>query len=323
MGLCAVADIVVATADATFGFTEAKLGIIPAVISPFVVAKIGESHARALFTTGQRFDAERALRIGLVHEVVADEAALDARDRRAARRAADPPDRPLRVPRRRSSASFGRSTRRRRASTRSATSPSSGRRPRARRALAPSSRNGRPAGARDVGGPPEPDHSTQAPSRRAGRGGLALVGRPRCVSSRPRAGHAATPGRGRPRTSRIPDHTSPRCLASGPGGRSHGRVWRSENRRSDGLDRGRRSADRHPASRPRRLPQEPEAVLRLQRQHEHAELAVEPRHRQLPRRLDDGAPWPGRSDAPCLGRIAAGGPLFLRRGPAHTGRDIQ
>ena len=79
MGLCAVADIVVATADATFGFTEAKLGIIPAVISPFVVAKIGESHARALFVTGQRFDAERALRIGLVHEVVADEAALDGR----------------------------------------------------------------------------------------------------------------------------------------------------------------------------------------------------------------------------------------------------
>ena len=79
MGLCAVADIVVSTADATFGFTEAKLGIIPAVISPFVVAKIGESHARALFVTGQRFDAERALRIGLVHEVVADDAALDGR----------------------------------------------------------------------------------------------------------------------------------------------------------------------------------------------------------------------------------------------------
>jgi len=79
MGLCAAADIVVATADATFGFTEAKLGIIPAVISPFVVAKIGESNARALFVTGQRFDAERALRIGLVHEVVADEGALDTR----------------------------------------------------------------------------------------------------------------------------------------------------------------------------------------------------------------------------------------------------
>ena len=79
MGLCAAADIVVATADATFGFTEAKLGIIPAVIGPFVVATIGESHASALFVTGQRFDAERALRIGLVHEVVADEGALDTR----------------------------------------------------------------------------------------------------------------------------------------------------------------------------------------------------------------------------------------------------
>ena len=79
MGLCAVADIAVATADTSFGFTETKLGIIPAVISPFVVAKIDESHARALFVTGQRFDAERALRIGLVHEVVADEAALDGR----------------------------------------------------------------------------------------------------------------------------------------------------------------------------------------------------------------------------------------------------
>lgn len=79
MGLCAVADVVVAAGDATFGFTETKLGIVPAVISPFVVAKVGESHARALFPTGQRFDAARALRIGLVHEVVPDEAALDAR----------------------------------------------------------------------------------------------------------------------------------------------------------------------------------------------------------------------------------------------------
>ena len=78
MGLCAVRDIVVATAEATFGFTETRLGIIPAVISTFVLPKIGESHARALFATGQRFDAARAQRIGLVHEVVADEAALDA-----------------------------------------------------------------------------------------------------------------------------------------------------------------------------------------------------------------------------------------------------
>jgi methylglutaconyl-CoA hydratase len=79
MGLCAVADVVVATRTAVFGFTETKLGIIPAVISPFVLAKIGESHARALFATGQRFDADRALRIGLIHEVVADDAALDMR----------------------------------------------------------------------------------------------------------------------------------------------------------------------------------------------------------------------------------------------------
>jgi methylglutaconyl-CoA hydratase len=79
MGLCAVSDIVVATLDTTFGFTETKLGIIPAVISTFVLPKVGESHARALFASGERFDAERALRIGLVHEVVPDEAALDAR----------------------------------------------------------------------------------------------------------------------------------------------------------------------------------------------------------------------------------------------------
>lgn len=78
MGLCAVSDIVVATADATFGFTETRLGIIPAVISTFVLPKIGASHARALFATGQRFDAARAQRIGLVHEVVADETGLDA-----------------------------------------------------------------------------------------------------------------------------------------------------------------------------------------------------------------------------------------------------
>lgn len=79
MGLCAAADIVVATADTSFGFTETKLGIIPAVISTFVLPKIGDSHARALFVTGQRFDAERARAIGLVHEVVSDLATLDAR----------------------------------------------------------------------------------------------------------------------------------------------------------------------------------------------------------------------------------------------------
>ena len=77
-GLCAVADLVIAEAGAKFGFTETRLGILPAVISPFVIAKIGESHARALFPGGRRFDAIRAQRIGLVHEVVEGVEALDA-----------------------------------------------------------------------------------------------------------------------------------------------------------------------------------------------------------------------------------------------------
>ena len=77
MGLCAVSDLVVAEAGTRFGFTETRLGILPAVISPFVIAKIGETHARALFPGGRRFDATRALRIGLVHEVVEGTDALD------------------------------------------------------------------------------------------------------------------------------------------------------------------------------------------------------------------------------------------------------
>src|SRR5579864_5664600 len=70
VGLIAVCDIVIAEEDALFGFTEAKLGIVPAVISPFVLRKIGQSHARALFPTAERFSGDRAMRIGLVHEVV-------------------------------------------------------------------------------------------------------------------------------------------------------------------------------------------------------------------------------------------------------------
>ena len=70
-GLAAVCDIVVAAEDAVFGFTEVKLGIIPAVISPFVLNKIGPSAARELFVTGARFPAARAYKIDLVHAVVA------------------------------------------------------------------------------------------------------------------------------------------------------------------------------------------------------------------------------------------------------------
>src|SRR5262249_37290905 len=76
-GLCAVSDLVIAEAGAKFGFTETRLGILPAVIAPFVVARIGETNARALFPGGRRFDAIRAHRIGLVHEVVEGPDALD------------------------------------------------------------------------------------------------------------------------------------------------------------------------------------------------------------------------------------------------------
>ncbi len=77
MGLCAVSDLVIAESGTRFGFSETRLGILPAVISPFVIAKIGESHARALFPGGRRIDAIRAQRIGLVHEVVEGNEALD------------------------------------------------------------------------------------------------------------------------------------------------------------------------------------------------------------------------------------------------------
>jgi methylglutaconyl-CoA hydratase len=77
-GLAACADVAVAAEDAVFGFSEVKLGIIPAVISPFALARIGAA-ARRYFLTGERFDARTALRIGLVHEVAADvDAAVDA-----------------------------------------------------------------------------------------------------------------------------------------------------------------------------------------------------------------------------------------------------
>ncbi|HZO61808.1 MAG TPA: enoyl-CoA hydratase-related protein [Gaiellaceae bacterium] len=71
-GLTACADIAVAAEDAVFGFSEVRLGIIPAVISPIVVAKIGPAAARRYFLTGERLDASTALRIGLVDEVAAD-----------------------------------------------------------------------------------------------------------------------------------------------------------------------------------------------------------------------------------------------------------
>ena len=73
VGLTAVCDIAVASSEAKFGFGEAKLGIRPAMISPYVLRKIGPGPARELFLTGDRFSAERAREIGLVNEVVAPE----------------------------------------------------------------------------------------------------------------------------------------------------------------------------------------------------------------------------------------------------------
>jgi methylglutaconyl-CoA hydratase len=71
-GLTACADIGIAAEDAVFGFSEVRLGIIPGVISPMVLARIGPAAARRYFLTGERFDAQTALRIGLVDEVAAD-----------------------------------------------------------------------------------------------------------------------------------------------------------------------------------------------------------------------------------------------------------
>lgn len=70
VGLAAVCDIVVAAQDAVWAFSEAKLGIAPAVISPYVLAKIGTSQARALFFTAERFGSERTREIGLAHYVL-------------------------------------------------------------------------------------------------------------------------------------------------------------------------------------------------------------------------------------------------------------
>jgi methylglutaconyl-CoA hydratase len=71
-GLVACCDVAVAAPDAVFGYSEVRLGIIPAVISPFVIPRIGPGAARRYFLTGERFDAETALRIGLVQEVADD-----------------------------------------------------------------------------------------------------------------------------------------------------------------------------------------------------------------------------------------------------------
>lgn len=85
VGLAAVCDYVIATLDTKFGLSEVQLGLVPAVISPFVVAKIGESYARVWFMSGERFTAERAEHMNLIHDTAHDNATLQLRTRNAIR----------------------------------------------------------------------------------------------------------------------------------------------------------------------------------------------------------------------------------------------
>lgn len=78
VGLTAICDIAIATKETQFSLSEVRLGIVPACIGPFVISKIGASHARALFMSAERFPAARAKDVGLIHGVVEDRAALDA-----------------------------------------------------------------------------------------------------------------------------------------------------------------------------------------------------------------------------------------------------
>ena len=77
VGLVACCDIAIGVAGARFGLTESRLGLLPAVISPYVVAAVGARQARRWFATAEQFDAAQALRMGLLHVVVADADALD------------------------------------------------------------------------------------------------------------------------------------------------------------------------------------------------------------------------------------------------------
>ena len=88
VGLVSVCDHVIAADSTVFSLSEVKLGLIPACIGPFVIAKIGVSQARSLFVSGERFKADKALKINLVHEICA-ESELDARGEQVARQVAE------------------------------------------------------------------------------------------------------------------------------------------------------------------------------------------------------------------------------------------
>ena len=77
VGLVAACDVALATFDAQFALSEVSLGLMPAMVAPYVIARIGERYARRYLLTGERFGAAEAYRIGLVHEIVPDESSLD------------------------------------------------------------------------------------------------------------------------------------------------------------------------------------------------------------------------------------------------------
>lgn len=77
VGMVACCDIAIATFDAQFAFSEVRMGIIPGVISPYVINAIGERRARRYMLTGERFSASEAYRIGLLHEIVPTDEELD------------------------------------------------------------------------------------------------------------------------------------------------------------------------------------------------------------------------------------------------------
>lgn len=79
VGLVSVCDVVIAEKQTVFSLSEVRLGIVPACIGPFVVAKIGASHARSLFLSADRIKADRAREVGLIHEVIDGEGGLDPR----------------------------------------------------------------------------------------------------------------------------------------------------------------------------------------------------------------------------------------------------
>lgn len=82
LGLIAACDVAIAVKWAEFRFSEVRLGLIPAVVSPYVIRAVGPSWARMLFVTGQTFDAQTALRMGLIHGIVEDEGGLAAQAER-------------------------------------------------------------------------------------------------------------------------------------------------------------------------------------------------------------------------------------------------